>query len=72
MASQSSGAGGAPGARGPAAASDRLVLAAAGHLTSRDRQLVRAVGEHRVLTTGQVAANSPKLSITSPHRRRPA
>jgi hypothetical protein len=68
MASQSSGAGGAPGARGPAAASDELVLAAAGRLTPRDRQLARAVAEHRVLTTGQLAALGFGSVITARHR----
>ena len=35
---------------------DRAVLAAAAHLTERDRSLVRLVGEHRVLTTDQLSA----------------
>jgi hypothetical protein len=35
---------------------DRAVLAAAAHLTERDRYLVRLVGEHRVLTTDQLCA----------------
>jgi hypothetical protein len=56
MASQSPAAGRPRAARANAPASDQAVLAAAAHLTSRDRSLVRAVGEHRVLTTGQLAA----------------
>jgi hypothetical protein len=68
MASQSSAAGGARRGRGSAAASDEWVLAAAAHLTSRDRQLVRAVGEHRVLTTGQLAALGFGSVITARHR----
>lgn len=68
MASQSSGAGGARRGRGPAAASDELVLAAAAHLTRRGRQLVRAVAEHRVLTTGQLAALGFGSVITARHR----
>jgi Replication-relaxation len=51
-----------------AAATDELVLAAAAHLTSRDRQLVRAVGEHRVLTTCQLAALGFGSVITARHR----
>jgi hypothetical protein len=37
-------------------------------LTARDRQLVRAVAEHRVLTTGQVAALGFGSVITARHR----
>ncbi|MBO0814763.1 MAG: replication-relaxation family protein [Actinobacteria bacterium] len=44
------------------------MLAAAAHLTERDRSLVRAVGEHRVLTTGQLAALGFGSVITARHR----
>jgi Replication-relaxation len=69
MASQSStvGAGRGRGAR-TSVTVDRAVLAAAAHLTSRDRQLVRAVGEHRVLATGQLAALGFGSVITARHR----
>jgi hypothetical protein len=43
-------------------------LAASGHLTERDRDLVRLVGEHRVLTTGQLAALRFGNVITARHR----
>jgi hypothetical protein len=49
-------------------ASDQAVLAAAAHLTARDRLLVRAVGEHRVLTTSQLAALGFGSVITARHR----
>jgi hypothetical protein len=55
-------------ARTPTGASDQAVLAAAAHLTERDRRLVRAVGEHRVLTTGQLAALGFGSVITARHR----
>jgi Replication-relaxation len=51
-----------------AAASEQAVLAAAAHLTSRDRSLVRAVGEHRLLTTAQLAALGFGSVITARHR----
>ena len=60
--------GGAGAGTAHAAATDELVLAAAAHLTSRDRQLVRAVGEHRVLTTCQLAALGFGSVITARHR----
>jgi len=44
------------------------VLVAAAHLTSRDRSLVRAVGEHRVLTTSQLAALGRDRGAAPPHR----
>lgn len=44
------------------------MLAAASHLTARDRRLVRAVAEHRVLTTGQLAALGFGSVITARHR----
>jgi hypothetical protein len=53
---------------GGVSADDRAVLAAAARLTSRDRQLVRAVAEHRVLTTGQLAALGFGSVITARHR----
>jgi Replication-relaxation len=56
------------GARTSTAASDQAVLAAAAHLTGRDRRLARAVGEHRVLTTGQLAALGFASVITARHR----
>jgi Replication-relaxation len=50
------------------APSDQVVLAASARLTARDRRLVRAVAEHRVLTTGQVAALGFGSVITARHR----
>jgi hypothetical protein len=47
---------------------DRAVLAAASHLTERDRYLVRLVGEHRVLTTGQLCALGFGSIVTARHR----
>jgi Replication-relaxation len=47
---------------------DRAVLGAAAHLTERDRYLVRLVGEHRVLTTGQLCALGFGSIITARHR----
>jgi hypothetical protein len=44
------------------------VLAASGHLTERDRYLVRMVGEHRVLTTDQLCALGFGNIITARHR----
>lgn len=55
-------------ARTSAAASDQAIFAAVAHLTARDRRLVRAVGEHRVLTTGQLAALAFGSAITARHR----
>jgi hypothetical protein len=55
-------------ARPSEAASDQAILAAAAHLTARDRHLVRAVAEHRVLTTGQLAALGFGSVITARHR----
>jgi hypothetical protein len=51
-----------------ALASDQAVLAASGHLTGRDRDLVRAVAEHRVLTTSQLCAMYFDNVITARHR----
>ncbi|HUY48285.1 MAG TPA: replication-relaxation family protein [Streptosporangiaceae bacterium] len=47
---------------------DCAVLAAAAHLTERDRYLVRLVGEHRVLTTGQLCALGFGSIVTARHR----
>src|SRR6266516_7367636 len=47
---------------------DAAVLAASGHLTGRDRYLVRMVGEHRVLTTDQLCALGFGNVITARHR----
>ncbi len=47
---------------------DRAVLAVSGHLTDRDRHLVRMVAEHRVLTTGQLCALGFGNIITARHR----
>ena len=44
------------------------MLAAASHLTERDRWLVRLVGEHRVLTTDQLAALGFGSLTTARHR----
>jgi len=56
----------ARGAR--AVGGDAAVLAASAHLTGRDRYLVRMVGEHRVLTTGQLTALGFGNVITARHR----
>jgi hypothetical protein len=45
-----------------------VVLATAAHLTERDRYLVRLVGEHRVLTTGQLCALGFGSIVTTRHR----
>jgi hypothetical protein len=47
---------------------DHAVLSAAARLTARDRMLIRCVGEHRVLTTTQVAALGFGSVITARHR----
>jgi len=47
---------------------DAVVLAASARLTERDRYLIRLVGEHRVLTTGQVCALGFGSVITARHR----
>jgi hypothetical protein len=44
------------------------LLAASAHLTERDRVLVRLVGEHRVLTTGQLAVLGFGNITTARHR----
>jgi hypothetical protein len=45
-----------------------VVLAVAGHLTGRDRELVRLVARHRVLTTDQLAAFRFGSLTTARHR----
>jgi hypothetical protein len=45
-----------------------MLLAAPAHLTGRDRELVRLVGVHRVLTTDQLAALAFGSVITARHR----
>ncbi|HUY52132.1 MAG TPA: replication-relaxation family protein [Streptosporangiaceae bacterium] len=54
--------------RGRVGVDDAVVLAAAARLTERDRYLIRLVGEHRVLTTGQVCALGFGSVITARHR----
>ena len=44
------------------------MLAASAHLTERDRHMVRLVGEHRVLTTGQLCALGFSNLTTARHR----
>lgn len=44
------------------------MLSAASYVTSRDRSWARAVGEHRVLTTAQLAALGFGSVITARHR----
>ncbi len=44
------------------------MLVASPHLTGRDRELVRAVARHRLLTTGQLAALAFGSAITARHR----
>jgi DNA-binding CsgD family transcriptional regulator len=44
------------------------VLSVAGHLTDRDRELVRLVARHRVLTTDQLAALAFGNITTARHR----
>jgi hypothetical protein len=59
----------ARGARTGAASKDEAaLLEASAHLTERDRELVRLVGEHRVLTTGQLAAIGFANLTTARHR----
>jgi len=56
------------GAGMPGRVSDEVLLAAAAHLTDRDRDLVRLMGEHRVLTTRQIAALGFGSVIIARHR----
>src|SRR5579859_7808208 len=67
MASQSFARGPGTGA-GRKNSEDAAVLAASGHLTERDRHLVRLVGQHRVLTTDQLCALGFGNIITARHR----
>ncbi len=53
---------------GAASKDEAALLAASAHLTERDRVLVRLVGEHRVLTTGQLAALGFANLTTARHR----
>lgn len=64
----SRGAGTGAGAGTAAARDEAAVLALAGHLTGRDRELVRLVARHRVLTTGQLAALAFGSVTTARHR----
>jgi len=64
-ASQSSARGAGTGAR---SRDEAALLAAPAHLTGRDRLLVRLVGTHRVLTTGQLAALGFGNITTARHR----
>src|SRR5271157_2002472 len=58
-----------PGAGTGAATKDEAaVLAASAHLTDRDRDLVRLVAVHRVLTTGQLTALGFGNLTTARHR----
>lgn len=65
MTSHSSARGAGTGA---ASKDEAALLAASAHLTDRDRELVRLVGEHRVLTTGQLAALGFANLTTARHR----
>ena len=53
---------------GAASKDEAAVLAASAHLTGRDRDLVRLVAVHRVLTTGQLAALGFGSITTARHR----
>jgi hypothetical protein len=55
-------------ATGAASKDEAALLEASAHLTERDRWLVRLVGEHRVLTTGQLAALGFANLTTARHR----
>jgi hypothetical protein len=66
MTSHSSARGAGTGAG--AAREEAAVLAVSPHLTDRDRDLVRLVAVHRVLTTGQLAALGFGSEITARHR----
>ena len=63
--SRSSARGAGTGASGK---DEAAVLSASAHLTGRDRRLVRLVGEHRVLTTSQLAALGFGNLTTARHR----
>ena len=53
---------------GAASKDEAALLAAPAHLTDRDRELVRLVGEHRVLTTGQLTVLGFANLTTARHR----
>ena len=54
---------------GAASKDEAALLQAPAHLTDRDRLLVRLVGEHRVLTTGQLTALGFANLTTARHRQ---
>ena len=54
--------------RRPGRVNDRLVLDVASSLTDRDRQILRLLRWHRVLTTGQVHAMFFGDRTTAQHR----
>ena len=60
------GTGAGIGTRAPR--DEAAVLSVAGHLTDRDRELVRLVARHRVLTTDQLAALAFGNITTARHR----
>jgi DNA-binding CsgD family transcriptional regulator len=66
--SHTRGAGTGAGAGTRAARDEAAVLSVAGHLTDRDRELVRLVARHRVLTTDQLAALAFGNITTARHR----
>lgn len=68
--SHTRGAGTGAGVGTRAARDEAAVLSVAGHLTDRDRELVRLVARHRVLTTEQLAALAFGNITTARHRRR--
>jgi hypothetical protein len=53
---------------GAGSTDEAALLQASAHLTGRDRELVRLVGTHRVLTTGQLAALGFASITTARHR----
>ena len=65
---QSRGAGTGAGIGTSAARDEAAVLSVSAHLTDRDRELIRLVGRHRVLTTGQLAALRFSNLTTARHR----
>src|SRR5205807_81298 len=64
----SRGAGTGAGIGTSAARDEAAVLAVSAHLTDRDRDLVRLVARHRVLTTDQIAALAFNNLTTARHR----
>ena len=66
--SHTRGAGTGAGVGTRAARDEAAVLSVAGHLTDRDRELVRLVARHRVLTTDQLAALAFGNITTARHR----